>query len=502
MTLNRIARWLASGLAAGAAWLAFSAPAQAIPLFARQTGHNCQACHMSFPELTAYGREFKLNGYTFGEAQPIPLAVALMAEYDTISNNEVHDGPGVPTTVNCTACNHATMIQYSIFFGGRITDNFGLFGQGTGGEFPVSSGANGETGGTFTLTADNTDIRYVHRFATESSLEPDVVVGLDINNNLMVEDVWMTGPAWRYPNGGGGIAYSFNASSTSTATYGLGPVTALYIDNTGTTPGNGGPQKEVGVGVYAWWHKTIYAELSLYRSPWGFFSWMAWGSGGNQASQDAPAGAPGTLLANYNPYARLVYERDWGYHSLSVGFFGIDAKTYNCSPFDQACNTSTNTFKDGAIDAQYQYNKGQPWIFSAQTSFEHETNNFSANATGPAAYVLPMSSTSHTLNEFNINGRAYYDRMYGVNVGYSMIKGSSDALLYGANGSAPGASNTGSPFSTWWTIELNYLPVQNMRFTLQFVAYTKINGGSSNYDGLGNDASGQNHLTAAIWWAF
>ncbi|HYA65280.1 MAG TPA: hypothetical protein VEE84_01230, partial [Burkholderiaceae bacterium] len=113
------------------------------------------------------------------------------------------------------------------------------------------------------------------------------------------------------------------------------------------------------------------------------------------------------------------------------------------------------------------------------------------------------SSPSHTLNEFNINGRAYYDRKYGVNVGYSLITGSADPLLYGASASGPpGASNIGSPDSSWWTIELNYLPVQNMRFTLQFVAYTKLNGGNSNYDGLGNNASGQDHLTAAIWWAF
>lgn len=507
MVLNRIARWLALGVATGAAWLAFSAPAQAIPVFARQTGHNCQACHMSYPELTAYGREFKLNGYTFGEAQPIPLAVALMSEFDSVGDNVVHGAPGV---INCTACNHSTMVQWSFFYGGRISDNFGMFGQGTSGEFPIGGGAGPTGAGTFTPTADNTDIRYVHRFTTESSLEPDLVLGLDINNNLMVEDVWMTGPAWRYPNGGGGIAYSFNAgggSATSGApTYGMGPVTALYIDNTGTTPGNGGPQKEVGIGVYAWWHKTIYAEFSLYRAPWGTFSWLAWGQGNTEASQDAVAGAPSTLLANYNPYGRLVYERDWGYHSLSVGLFGVDAKPYNCSPFDQACSTATNSFRDIAVDSQYQYNKGEPWIFSAQTSFEHESNDLSANLHGPAAYALPLSSATHTLNEFNINGRAYYNRMYGVNLGYSMITGSSDLGLYGSNATStspvPGASLNGSPNSSWWTLEFNFLPLQNMRFTLQYLAYTKINGASSNYDGLGNNARGQNHLTGAIWWAF
>ena len=35
-----------------------------MPAFARQTGQECIACHVSFPELTPYGRYFKLTGYT------------------------------------------------------------------------------------------------------------------------------------------------------------------------------------------------------------------------------------------------------------------------------------------------------------------------------------------------------------------------------------------------------------------------------------------------------
>jgi hypothetical protein len=68
MSVCKGARWLASALVAGAAWFGAMTSADAIPVFARQTGHNCQACHISYPELTAYGREFKLNGYTFGVA--------------------------------------------------------------------------------------------------------------------------------------------------------------------------------------------------------------------------------------------------------------------------------------------------------------------------------------------------------------------------------------------------------------------------------------------------
>ncbi len=35
-----------------------------IPSFSRQTGLACSVCHTSFPQLTEFGRTFKLGGYT------------------------------------------------------------------------------------------------------------------------------------------------------------------------------------------------------------------------------------------------------------------------------------------------------------------------------------------------------------------------------------------------------------------------------------------------------
>ena len=45
--------------------------AYAIPSYARQTGLACSSCHYSFPELTPFGRNFKLNGYTMVGRQTI-----------------------------------------------------------------------------------------------------------------------------------------------------------------------------------------------------------------------------------------------------------------------------------------------------------------------------------------------------------------------------------------------------------------------------------------------
>ena len=45
-----------------------SPDAEALPSFSRQTGQNCSVCHtQSFgPNLTPFGRDFKLGGYTMG----------------------------------------------------------------------------------------------------------------------------------------------------------------------------------------------------------------------------------------------------------------------------------------------------------------------------------------------------------------------------------------------------------------------------------------------------
>ena len=50
--------------------------------------------------------------------------------------------------------------------------------------------------------------------------------------------------------------------------------------------------------------------------------------------------------------------------------------------------------------------------------------------------------------------------------------------------------------------ELDYLPWLNTRFTAQYVAYTKFNGASSNYDGSGRGASDNNTLYLLAWLVF
>src|SRR5581483_3158536 len=62
--------------------------AEAIPVYARQTGQNCIASHAGgqFPELTAYGRLFKLTGYTTGSRTEVPLAMMAVASSTSVAS--------------------------------------------------------------------------------------------------------------------------------------------------------------------------------------------------------------------------------------------------------------------------------------------------------------------------------------------------------------------------------------------------------------------------------
>src|ERR1700692_4580625 len=99
---HRTANGLGSSAALGMLlWALMSSPASAVPSFARQTGQECIACHVSFPELTPYGRYFKLTGYTIGKnfvssegVNYIPVALMAQASVTNTRNNNSTD----PTT--------------------------------------------------------------------------------------------------------------------------------------------------------------------------------------------------------------------------------------------------------------------------------------------------------------------------------------------------------------------------------------------------------------------
>ena len=128
----------------------------AVPSFARQTGMSCTVCHTNWPQLTPFGRTFKMDGYTFsketgsGRWYP-PVAAMFQASFTDLKENSGILRNGVaPFDDAAESAEDKFNIpqQASVFYGGKIVDRAGAFIQLT------YDGTANE------IALDNTDIRY------------------------------------------------------------------------------------------------------------------------------------------------------------------------------------------------------------------------------------------------------------------------------------------------------------------------------------------------------
>ncbi len=176
-------------------------PANATPGFARQTGVSCQACHTVFPELTPFGRKFKLNAYVFTNVKQLqatdeqsqrtlalsefpPLSVQLQASNTTLGRSV----PDAGVVGDLSQKNDTQFPQaLSLFYTGKIADNLGAFVQLT---WNPSSNAVG---------IDNSDLRFANHADFDSIGVSDFIYGLTLNNNPTSQDIWNSTPAWGYP---------------------------------------------------------------------------------------------------------------------------------------------------------------------------------------------------------------------------------------------------------------------------------------------------------------
>ena len=178
-------RW-AFALAAAASALAWQ-PVSALPLFARQTGQNCMSCHAGgqFPELTPFGRIFKMTGYTMGE-RTTPLSVMGVLTNSRVANTSKSDDPGADFQKN----SQTIAATASLFLGGKITDNLGAFAQITYDPYATQTDDGRFHGHS---NADNIDLRYADRVI---DLQRDLIFGVSLNNNPSISDPWNTAAAW------------------------------------------------------------------------------------------------------------------------------------------------------------------------------------------------------------------------------------------------------------------------------------------------------------------
>lgn len=428
--------------------ISFSSVSFPIPSFARQTNLPCSACHYVYPELTPFGRLFKLNGYTMTGIATIqstykeestnlkllsmlPISAMIQGSHNRIAKT-------VPGTANDVT---EFPQQFSLFIAGAISPNFGSFIQVT----------YDDQSGTFGL--DNTDLRFADHTTLFSN---DLLYGLTLNNNPTVQDVWNTTPAWGFPY----------ASSAVAPTPGAGPI----IGNLGGLVS--------GLGAYALYNNLIYGEFSLYHVT-------------KQGGPIPETTADSTMtLAGYSPYWRLALQEQWETDYLEIGTFGMASQFY---PLGIGGN-STDKYTDIGFDAQYEKNFDSGTLI-AHSSYITEKQNLDAT------YALGGSANpSINLNSFKAD--ASYNLPVGVafTLGYFATSGDNDAILYTAN--PVDGYNTSSPNSSGLTAQITYLPWLNTQFSVQYVAYNKFNGASSNYDGSGRNASDNNTLYVVGWVVF
>jgi hypothetical protein len=119
----------------------------------------------------------------------------------------------------------------------------------------------------------------------------------------------------------------------------------------------------------------------------------------------------------------------------------------------------------------------------------HEHQNLSAS------FVEDFSSNpSDNLDSYNVVASYFWHRKLGATIGFFGVNGSNDPIYFG--------TINGSPNSTWGLFEVDYLPWLNVKLGLQYTAYLKFDGATSNYDGLGRNASDNDLLFGYLWVAF
>jgi hypothetical protein len=425
---------------------AASAPASAVPSYARQTGHPCAKCHVgSFgPQLTPYGIRFKISGYTETDNKGFKLPIAAMV-MTGFSHTQTDQNP--PPTPHANANNNFELDQVSGFVAGRIVEDLGVFAQVT---------YDGVGKGT---AIDNVDLRLAHDFVIAKT---DVILGLSVNNNPGVQDPGNTLPAWLFP-------YIGTAMVSGTGDFG-----ALIDESLG--------QAVTGLSAYAFIDDSIYAEIGTYRalSP-AMQIKVGLGAGGDIGRVDDSI------------YWRLNYIKDMNTQAFSAGLVGFNA---SIQP-ERIDGGPVDRFRDIGLDASYMYMGSWRHNFTAYASYVREDQT-----RGDTFANAGADNLTGRLYEFRFNASYYYEQTFGATVGRFSIHGTPDATLYAPTGSPDSSGTVLQVDWTPWGKDKSWArPFANARLGLQYTIYDKFDGASSNYDGNGRNASDNNTLFLFLWAA-
>ena len=418
---------------------------QAVPSFSRQTGLACNVCHSNPPELTSFGRTFKLNGYTLTDASgnsTIESKDLKINRYFPISVMLLLADTSVKTDVPGTQNSSAEFPQaLSLFLAGEFAPHFG-----------------GQVQATYShqsdhVTLDNTDLRYANHTTLYSK---DLLYGITLNNAPTVEDVWNSTPIWGYPW----------LSPNNAPAPGAKPIILGSL-----------AQDVAGAGAYAMWNEHLYAGVTVYRSE-------------HVGGAQPPTGTNFAFnIQGVAPYWRLAWQQTWGLNYIEVGTFGI-----HVSSVPMAITGLRDNYTDPSLDLQYERPFGVN-LLTAHLSYTHEISDLHATFAAGGA-----DKPSHHLNTLRADANFHLRSRYLFTLAGFVTTGNRDAKLF-----APApvtGSATGRPNSSGYITQIGYWPKQNIEVSAAYTGYTKFNGASYNYDGSGRNASANNSVYVALWLNF
>ena len=438
------------GALVGAAALVTPHPARAVPAFAEQTGQPCKACHVGGfgPELTPFGREFKIGGYTLRTHASIPLSAMAVASITHTKKGQV------PAPEHLNENDNAVLDQASLFVAGGIGTHVGGFAQ-------ITYDGVGRS-----WSWDNLDLRLV---TSAKPFGEDSILGLSINNNPTIEDPWNTLAAWGFP---------FTDTAVSQT-----PAAAPLIDG-------GLAQETLGFTGYGWIGHKLYIAGGGYGTPaHGTLKWLG-------ADPDNPGKIHGLA-----PYGRIAYQSD-----LAGGTFEIGASAFKAAIFPGRDRSSgfSDHYTDLGVDSSWQKKLGSSDTLTANLRYVHEKGDLRAScALGLIGDGTDVDCGRYHLNEFRGTLGYNWHGFVGADLSAFNITGSRNFNVFAGNG---------LPDSNGLTMQLDYTPWGagnsplgprfNTRLGLQYTIYGKFNGARHNYDLAGANASDNNALRAFLWVAF
>jgi hypothetical protein len=422
-----------------------STAARAVPSFAVQTGRPCEACHVGGlgPQLTPFGREFKLRGYTArAVSYNLPLAVFAQTSYTSTAKAQ-------PPSPGIGANDNFTLDQVSLFVAGGLGHHLGAFVQTT------------YDGVAKAFEWDNLDVRAV---TTANLAGARTVLGFSLNNSPTVQDAFNTLPAWGFP-------YTYSSTAPVPA---AGPLIGALGQST------------LGLTAYAWIDSRLYVEFGGYRSP----------SAGFLTHLGADPTTPGNI-AGVAPYGRLAYDWNLGDRNVQLGAFIIDARIF---PGRVMSAGAADHYDDVGLDASWQLFAPNRDVFTLNARYIHEDQRLNASA------ALGMASAPHqTLDDVRIDASYYWRNTVGLTAQLFDTWGSSDDLLYEANRRRrPDSSGLllqldGTPYGNGRS---PLGPRFNLRVGVQYAAYFTFDGAASDFDGFGRDASDNNTFRVFAWFYY